>query len=859
MLTKDVTEILKTLGWEPYRAEDGSMFAHYHLPDRIVGISYDVVDYGEDGGKFRLSANLTTAAYCLAWEYASGEVSQDKYEDTLFSAKEDFDVTASDPSESHVKESLNRVIAWAKAQDIEQKLREKAANHSAVAEALLGDIKALKSSEFTPQLHVPEFADYKTIGWIERLILFAQAYKNGELDDILTRKKPKQRSISLTAASRILKTQGWFSTEPGKMWLSLPDRFIQFNFGFIRLHDNYNVRLEAKISNEEISLACLYIHFCGQRNLVRPTDIYRSFNTIGGENFRGVDKGIDICVEILNEQELTKISERIIQWARAQDLQASIESKTLIQKYSYYPAVIWHLACLALTGQIDVLKSYQDSIAEDKIPSHLQNLDEELEDYVNHAVEFAEKHLIILKERKDADARLSPHALAVFNKIAEQLKAMGWTVYRDKNYNRNAYFVSKDRIINIMYNLQSDEEEPIVVFKASLSTLSFSTAHREIFYNMPQYIALKESEEVYTVSSTELDGGKVKEICTDILEWADRQNVNQIIYDYVAFPPDSELDLVARHLIALVLIGDVEKLKSYKESFRTKNHLGFVEGITKYTIDNALTLARGYRAGFPKNAPILSLDPQTTPVASKTVAVEAIEEVGEADDNDDRLTIESATALLKSLGWSTKKIDGDDYMASYQLADREVDILYNDEIAKDCPQFDSAFLISTGILAAACKLIDPTNVQDFPDLELNFEAKGLEIFEPEVSEDRLKQALDDALEWAVKDIDLSERLRCDYGAAPWQQDARSKTDNKDYALLHIGALALLGDVETLQSYQKSFTAGDHLGFDESIGQTHLERALALAKKVAKVKQLSYALIEQVAKDFGNHSELSSEE
>ncbi|EJF95930.1 hypothetical protein ME9_00773, partial [Bartonella taylorii 8TBB] len=99
----------------------------------------------------------------------------------------------------------------------------------------------------------------------------------------------------------------------------------------------------------------------------------------------------------------------------------------------------------------------------------------------------------------------------------------------------------------------------------------------------------------------------------------------------------------------------------------------------------------------------------------------------------------------------------------------------------------------------------------------------------------------------------------DYGTSPWQQDAKSKTDNKDYALLHIGALALLGDIETLQSYQKSFTAGDHLGFDESIGQTHLERALALAKKVEKTKQLSYALIEQVAKDFDDQQEDISKE
>ncbi|MET3590478.1 transcription initiation factor IIF auxiliary subunit, partial [Bartonella silvatica] len=81
------------------------------------------------------------------------------------------------------------------------------------------------------------------------------------------------------------------------------------------------------------------------------------------------------------------------------------------------------------------------------------------------------------------------------------------------------------------------------------------------------------------------------------------------------------------------------------------------------------------------------MDVQTASVASKTTSVEVAEEVDEADDTDDRLTMESAHALLKSLGWSTEKNNENDHMASYQLADREVDILYNDEIAKDYPQF----------------------------------------------------------------------------------------------------------------------------------------------------------------------------
>ncbi|WP_404977280.1 hypothetical protein [Bartonella sp. CM31XJBT] len=37
----------------------------------------------------------------------------------------------------------------------------------------------------------------------------------------------------------------------------------------------------------------------------------------------------------------------------------------------------------------------------------------------------------------------------------------------------------------------------------------------------------------------------------------------------------------------------------------------------------------------------------------------------------------------------------------------------------------------------------------------------------------------------------------------------------------MGALSLLGDVATLQSYYQSFSAEDHLGFHENTQQIHL--------------------------------------
>ncbi|WP_375686669.1 MULTISPECIES: DUF6990 domain-containing protein [unclassified Bartonella] len=84
-----------------------------------------------------------------------------------------------------------------------------------------------------------------------------------------------------------------------------------------------------------------------------------------------------------------------------------------------------------------------------------------------------------------------------------------------------------------------------------------------------------------------------------------------------------------------------------------------------------------------------------------------------------------------------------------------------------------------------------------------------------------------------------------------------KVDDADYSLLHIGAVALLGDVAPLQSYYQSFSAEDHLGFDENTQQIHLERALALAKEAVKSKQLSYALIKKVAKNMSHLEEKQS--
>ncbi len=120
---------------------------------------------------------------------------------------------------------------------------------------------------------------------------------------------------------------------------------------------------------------------------------------------------------------------------------------------------------------------------------------------------------------------------------------------------------------------------------------------------------------------------------------------------------------------------------------------------------------------------------------------------------------------------------------------------------------------------------------------------------------RLKQALETAVERAMETVDLQAMLRSQYGMPPWERDTLFLVKGEDkmvpYDLRHLAALALLGNVETLLSYSKSFPEGDQLAlqektFDASVEKVHLERAIVLAQEVARLKQFNYDLLEQVA-------------
>ncbi|OLL40670.1 hypothetical protein [Bartonella henselae] len=86
------------------------------------------------------------------------------------------------------------------------------------------------------------------------------------------------------------------------------------------------------------------------------------------------------------------------------------------------------------------------------------------------------------------------------------------------------------------------------------------------------------------------------------------------------------------------------------------------------------------------------------------------------------------------------------------------------------------------------------------------------------------------------DFVLHKILRFQFSIPPWEKDFLSwstgKTKVISYALTYLGVLTLLGDVEVLQFYSKSFAVFDQLGFDENREdlyreEIHLKHALLI--------------------------------
>ncbi|TXR48436.1 DUF6990 domain-containing protein [Phyllobacterium endophyticum] len=172
---------------------------------------------------------------------------------------------------------------------------------------------------------------------------------------------------------------------------------------------------------------------------------------------------------------------------------------------------------------------------------------------------------------------------------------------------------------------------------------------------------------------------------------------------------------------------------------------------------------------------------------------------------------------FKELGWQTGKDEGGDNFAILDLGDILLQTIPRLRPITGGKTLDYGGSISTPEFTNTVAKIF-SRKEFHASLIVGWELKPLR--QPDFTFEDIRALSTRLIEWAKsQDVDAAlKRLR------------ESRTDSKGTEpLYHLAALALAGDVDKLDYYQRSFEAGDRLGFVPYISKEMIDRAVEIAK------------------------------
>lgn len=182
------------------------------------------------------------------------------------------------------------------------------------------------------------------------------------------------------------------------------------------------------------------------------------------------------------------------------------------------------------------------------------------------------------------------------------------------------------------------------------------------------------------------------------------------------------------------------------------------------------------------------------------------------------MKLTEATSHLKGLGWKTSKDEVGDSGALYFLPDRTVQMLYGIRSFKDGKQFEASVSVSTENFSHAFYLIRGIKGKFIGMIRFN---QSPRIKSPQLENDHILEATDAALAWA-RQQDLHAAL-LKHAAIPFEPRGTGP-------VLHLSALALLGDVDQLFCYRRKMAAGDRLTFVPYVTLDFIDRAISFAEE-----------------------------
>ncbi|MDZ4332843.1 MAG: hypothetical protein U1A62_04190 [Pseudomonas sp.] len=175
--------------------------------------------------------------------------------------------------------------------------------------------------------------------------------------------------------------------------------------------------------------------------------------------------------------------------------------------------------------------------------------------------------------------------------ILSALEGVGWRCGKDE---AGDYFCLMDigtAQVQIIPAIGKRSDHFRVSFMPSISTKAFTEAVEFISGESGGFEPIIVSNDV-PEKIADFSSSDVIRLSQAAISWANEQDVAQGLSLYRQLPTDSKGARPLRHLAALAVAGDVERLTSYQYSFEQGDRLGFVPYITVEMLGRALLVAR---------------------------------------------------------------------------------------------------------------------------------------------------------------------------------------------------------------------------------------------------------------------------
>lgn len=170
---------------------------------------------------------------------------------------------------------------------------------------------------------------------------------------------------------------------------------------------------------------------------------------------------------------------------------------------------------------------------------------------------------------------------------------LGWRAGKDEVGDRFCVMELDDRQVLVIPTVRKASDHLRVTLMPSISTEEFSAAVSFISGDRARgghepIIASRQPPSKLPHLLRE----DVMRLTEEAVSWARSQDVAKGLEAYRNLPTDSKGAMPLRHLAALALAKDIERLESYRSAFERGDRLGFVPYIDKGMIDRAVALAR---------------------------------------------------------------------------------------------------------------------------------------------------------------------------------------------------------------------------------------------------------------------------